>query len=207
MSMSVDFVHFFIIFSTIFLPFVLTGHILFGSDFPEFASLTASVSTGFSVMMGEYAWYAEEPLSHISAQTTSGKLVFFLALWYFIYMVLVVQVLLNMILAIILAKYLDVATGLHHQIDAPPIWKQVQQYREYKRITRKFVPLKEILLMLEIDDDPAHPQQVVCAQSLMKATPAWVCQSLTAHASDSAMDTWGSFVVYGTHRGVACRAV
>merc|ERR1719223_585821 len=35
----VDFVHFGIIFTTIFLPFITVGHVLFGNDLEEFSSM------------------------------------------------------------------------------------------------------------------------------------------------------------------------
>jgi len=126
------------------------------------------------VMMGEFGWYADIPLEKFSTQMRSGKLVLWLWLWYFVYMVLVVQVLLNMTLAIILEKYIEIANEMHHQLDAPPIWIQIRRYREFKKTTKGYISMKQMLLMLENDADPAHPEDeypVVQVLTLMKAFP------------------------------------
>jgi len=171
-AMAIDFSHFLIIFTTIFLPFALIGFILFGSDLPEFSSLSASVNTGVMLMMGEFGWYADIPVQKINSRFGSGKLMILVVAWYFIYVAMVVQVLLNMCLAIILEKYLDIANQMHMQVDAPPIWVQIRRYKEFKNETKGFIPLETLKLQLGNDDEPAHPSEVVCAKSLLEAFPS-----------------------------------
>jgi hypothetical protein len=183
--MSIDITHFFIIFTTIFLPFAFVGHLLFGHDIPEFASTTASISTGFSLMMGEQGWFADIndglPFKHVGITLTSGKPTIFLVIWYVCYMVIVVQMLFNMVLAIILDKYLAIKDALQHEVDAPPIWMQIQQkwrMREYrKQMGKGYVPLPRMLALLENDGRPAHnPEEFpnVTSGSLMTCFPG-VC--------------------------------
>lgn len=156
----VDFVHFGIIFTTIFLPFITVGHVLFGNDIEEFSSMFASVNTGLQAVLGHFEWYAElATSSNFYSRLPSGMPVFFVFIWYVTYMFMVMLVLLNMLLAIIIDKYTEIANRLNSDdTDNLKIWEQVQKWREMRRETRHFpLRLSEILRELERKEEPAHP--------------------------------------------------
>jgi hypothetical protein len=158
---STDFAHFFIIFFTLFLPFTIIGHVLFGNDIEEFGSMTAAFNTGVTVLMGDFEWYIDATsTATIYGETAflpSGVPVILLSIWFVSYMFLVFLVLLNILLAIIIKHQTEVDGRLESQTDAYPIWTQVAKYLEFRRKTKGFkYSLEHIRRMLENDDDPAH---------------------------------------------------
>lgn len=173
-----DFVHYFIIFSTIFLPFVIVGHIMFGGDLQEFGSIAASINTGFLVLMGEFEWYVEVAPESFVSRLPSGMPKIFLFAWYVTYVSLVFLVLLNMLLAIIFSGYDKATENLRDEIDAPPIWRQLHQYFVvFRRETRGFVSLQELHFEFLKDGDDGeatdehyvHPGREVTTKSLQEA--------------------------------------
>merc|ERR1711869_25493 len=96
---------------------------------------------------------------------------FFLVLWFITYMFFVLLVMLNMLLAIILERYSEVANHLSNRSDARTLWQQSVRYVSRARETRGFIPLYKIRYLLEKDTDPAHPAKVVTADSLLAAFP------------------------------------
>ncbi|CAK0826847.1 unnamed protein product, partial [Prorocentrum cordatum] len=156
-----DFVHFFIIFFTLFLPFTVIGHVLFGNDLAEFSSIGSSFNTGITVMLGDFEWYVEvmgtRSLVGETARLPSGIPVVLLLVWFASYMFLVFLVLLNILLAVIIKHQTQVDEMLTREPDAPTIWAQVAQYIDFKWRARGFkYSLEHVRRMLENDDDPAH---------------------------------------------------
>lgn len=184
----IDFVHFFIIFTTIFLPFTIIGHVLFGNDVQQFSSVLSSVNTGFVVLMGDFGWYVDLFNGPVVLSTTlpSGMPAIVVFLWYTAYMFLVLLVLLNMLLAVILEHYNSVASGVQKQIEKPTLWEQARKYWQFRRQTKKFISLEELRRQLEDDEDPAHGGDDVDQESLRKAFPAmsedqakWIMDHMT----------------------------
>jgi len=72
---------------------------------------------------------------------------------------MVMLVLLNMLLAIIIDKYTEIANKLNSDdTDNPKIWEQVRQFLQMHRETKHFpLPLATILRDLENNQEPAHP--------------------------------------------------
>jgi len=60
---------------------------------------------------------------------------------------------------------------MHDDPEAPPIWTQIGRYREFHQDTKGFVRLEQMLATLENDANPAHPEHIVCANSLLNAWP------------------------------------
>eukprot|EP00929_Paragymnodinium_shiwhaense_P012950 TRINITY_DN120820_c0_g1_i1.p1 TRINITY_DN120820_c0_g1~~TRINITY_DN120820_c0_g1_i1.p1 ORF type:complete len:847 (+),score=201.01 TRINITY_DN120820_c0_g1_i1:197-2737(+) len=170
-SSAEDFAHFFVIFSAVFLPFVVVGHVLFGSDITEFSSLPTSINTGVTVLMGDFGWYTELTEINMSGRLPSGTPKWVLFAWFFSYNFIVLLVLLNMLLAVILEHYTNVAGTVAQMIDAPSLVTQMRRYRRFKKETKKFIPLEELRLGLENDVEPKHPDEVVTAFSLNQAWP------------------------------------
>lgn len=197
---TIDLCHFAIMFSSIYLPFVLIGHILFGSDITEFASMTAAINTGIMCLMGDFAWYAEDGYpTHFSAVLPSGMPKMVLMLWYVAFMFLVFLVLLNMLLAVILEHYANVSSNVQYEVDAPAVWNQAIRYWKFTKETKGFISLEVLRQDLENDDDIAdekptsHPDPSVTVNSLLKAwdgmapaQAAWIMELLDRNSTDSA---------------------
>mmetsp|Transcript_128142 Transcript_128142/g.227022 ORF Transcript_128142/g.227022 Transcript_128142/m.227022 type:complete len:376 (-) Transcript_128142:30-1157(-) len=167
-----DLIHFFITFSTIYLPFCLIAHIMFGSDISDFASIVASLNAGFVVLMGDFGWYVDTTSGLLITSTLpSGIPVVFLMAWYWAYMFLMFLVLLNMLLAVVMEHYIRVVGDLEEVVEKPTIWKQAAKWWKFTRSTRKFKPLMKIRMDLENDNNPAHPQEDVSPESLLEAWP------------------------------------
>lgn len=164
-----DIVHFFVVFVTVLLTFVIIAHVLFGSDLEEFYTLASSLNTCFFVLMGDFGWYVE--LVTKTTSLPSAMSIHVLHFWFWTYMFFMLLVLLNMLLAVILERYSQVTSAFKGTRDAPPIWTQSQRFVKRWFATRGFMSLRKIRRLLEVDNDPAHPQDVVTAESLMAAFP------------------------------------
>eukprot|EP00928_Gymnodinium_smaydae_P056779 TRINITY_DN40106_c0_g1_i1.p1 TRINITY_DN40106_c0_g1~~TRINITY_DN40106_c0_g1_i1.p1 ORF type:complete len:784 (-),score=131.33 TRINITY_DN40106_c0_g1_i1:21-2372(-) len=170
MSAAYDFVHFSIVLFAIFLPFVMIGHIVFGSDIAAFATLTSSISNSFLVLFGEFFWYLDAlELYRIDGLLPSGTPKFFIQLWYLSYEFVVFLVLLNLLLAIIIEHYTKVTAGLKYDPDAVPLWIQIKRYKKFRQETRGHISFAKMRLQLEDDDEPAHPTLAVSHDSLVEA--------------------------------------
>ena len=98
--------------------------LLFGRDEEAFGNLFRSFHSAFRMMFGDWDWMPMERVSR------SGAYV-----WFTIFMVLVVIILLNMLLAIILDNYMDVK---RLSSSADSLGAQIQEmYRRRKMLKRK----------------------------------------------------------------------
>jgi len=181
-----DLCHFFIIFLTIFLPFAMVGHILFGNDIEDFSSISSSVNAGITALFGEFGWYVDDvgPL-RLTRRLPSGIPHVVVFLWYASYMFVVLLVLLNMLLAVILGHYGQIADKLGD--DSLTIWTQLMLFWKFQKDTRRFITLESLLLQLENDDAPAHEEEAVTKNSLLEAFPdmeaeqaGWLMKNLEA---------------------------
>jgi hypothetical protein len=190
----VDFCHFIIMFVTIFVPFVIIGHILFGSDLTEFASVTASINTGIMCLFGEFEWFLDESPANFASQLPSGMPKIAISIWFVTFMFMIFLVLLNILLAIIIEHYTEVFEEIEYEVDKPPVWKQAWAYWLQSRDTRGFLPLEHLRNDLENDENPAHPEDWggVTVATLQKAWPkmgedqaAWLMKLLDSNCSMS----------------------
>jgi hypothetical protein len=164
-----DIFHFLVVFSAVFLGFAVTGHILLGNDLVQFRSFAASIDTCFIVLMGEFGWY--EGVSTSDNGLESGLPYIILMLWFWSYMVFVLLIMINMLLAIILEHYTELVHEVSQDSDAVTLWKQTAQYIHQARKTRDHIPLAHLLCELEDDDTPCHQEKVVTTDSLSCAFP------------------------------------
>ena len=96
--------HFFIVFFTIFICFATIAHVLFGNDIAEFSSIVQSLKTSFNTLMGDFGWYTDFSGNELSSEfLPSGIPQLFLLIWFFSYMVFVLLLLMNMLMATWLA--------------------------------------------------------------------------------------------------------
>eukprot|EP00927_Polykrikos_kofoidii_P020187 TRINITY_DN19511_c0_g1_i1.p1 TRINITY_DN19511_c0_g1~~TRINITY_DN19511_c0_g1_i1.p1 ORF type:complete len:941 (+),score=113.03 TRINITY_DN19511_c0_g1_i1:57-2825(+) len=166
---SVDIFHFSVIFSAVYAGFALVGHILFGGDLVEFCSFEASLNTGFVVLMGEFGWYSQASLS--MKPLGSGIPNVALVAWFVFYMVFVLLILLNMLLAIVLEHYGAIMRTLHDSPEAVPLWTQCWGYVQQRKQTKGFIPFAEVLQHMEDPSEPGHPDACVTQGSLLNAFP------------------------------------
>jgi len=166
---SVDIVHFAIVFLSVFIAFALLGHIYFGNDLLQFASFGQSINTAFVVLMGDFNFYMDS--WDTDTGLPSGMPMVILLMWFWFYMVGVLLVLLNMLLAIIMEHYAFLVDELRSMTDCPTIWHQADKYLTVKRETRDFISLPAILMQLDRKEDPAHQKNKVTHSTLMSSFP------------------------------------
>eukprot|EP00397_Hematodinium_sp_SG-2012_P008636 GEMP01008701.1.p2 GENE.GEMP01008701.1~~GEMP01008701.1.p2 ORF type:complete len:451 (+),score=89.06 GEMP01008701.1:1707-3059(+) len=93
---------------------------------------------------------------------------FFGPLWFFLFEVLVLLVLFNMLLAIVMDTYTAVKGS---QTDSLTIWAQAVETYVAIQETKGFLDLWYLVCELEDDDNPAHPEKSVTPKTLRKAFP------------------------------------
>lgn len=181
-----DIIHFMIVFMVIFISFALIAHILFGNDLQAFQSFGHSCTTSFDVLMGAFDWYVD--FMENPADLGSGMPRFLVTGWFLLYNTSVLLVLLNMLMAIILDRYAQMAAKLEGSAEAPTLWLQVRRFFQRRAETKGFIPLLDLTTRLEVDNE-LHAEQVVTQTSLMNAFPgmsdkqaAWLMKNLTKEA-------------------------
>lgn len=170
---SSDIFHWAIVFLAVFLGFAVTGHILFGIDLVQFRSMYASIDSCFRTLMGEFDWYGDMTTSLQALR--SGMPTFLVQAWYYVFMVFVLLILVNMLLAIVLEHYAELETKLKTDIDAFPIWEQAYGLIRERRQNKGFIPRANLLYVLEDDDSDIHrytsESSEVSEQAFMKMFP------------------------------------
>jgi len=164
-----DIFHFSVVFFAVFLGFAVTGHIFFGNDLRQFRNIATSIDTCFIVLMGDFGWYELQAQSDVGP--ASGIPYALLAIWFWLYMVFVLMIMLNMLLAIILDHYTELVNQIKLDVDVPSLWQQTYRYYEQAKTTKDHIPLPHLVHLLEDDDTPCHEEQVVAIPSLRRAFP------------------------------------
>lgn len=167
-SAAVDITHFLIVFMVIFMSFAEVAHCLFGGDLVEFTSFGASMMTCVHILMGDFGWYVDFQVSP-EARLASGIPGPLLTIWFLTFNAFVLLVLLNMLLAVILEKYVMVSMELEGSSEAPTLWLQVARYFKRRRETKGFVPLPKIMNLLHKPE--VHEGNVVSIDTLLEAFP------------------------------------
>jgi len=161
--------HFGLVFLAIFMGFTVSGHIFFGDDLVQFSSFDRSVNTAFAVLLGDFDWYSAQSVS--DKELGSGMPQIILALWFWVYTILVLLILLNMLLAIVMEHYTELVTQVRERsaTDAPAIWTQASRFVQRAKETKGFIPLYNIVTSLSDKKRPAHPGEDVTLETLMEA--------------------------------------
>jgi len=178
---STDFLHFLVIFTAIFLPYGVVGHVLFGADIGEFSSIYSSINACGLLLMGDFPWFVERMSEDADGYLESGMPKVVLFIWYVSYMFLLFLVLMNMLLAIVMKHYLDEAEQIramnvyddNEQLveETPTMKNQFRDYKRFRDATKGFISLGDIASDLGNDDEPAHPQKFVTEETLQEAFP------------------------------------
>lgn len=124
---SQDMLHFGIVLSAVVFTLCLDAVLLFGRDLQDFGTLARAFHSCFRMMFGDWDWAPMERVNRLYA-----------VVWFGLFMVLVVIILLNMMLAIIMDNYLSVkkqsgkAITLGKQISE--MWRRRQMSRRKERV-------------------------------------------------------------------------
>merc|ERR550514_1194194 len=96
-SASVDLMHFLLVFVSVFASFAVSGTVLFGKTMDDFATLPRAMNACFRMALGDFDW---------GDLSRNGR--FEAGIYFWIFQILVVLVLLNMLLAIVMDAYTEV---------------------------------------------------------------------------------------------------
>lgn len=110
---SIDLAHFLIVFVPTFLAYAIAGMCIFGRRVDEFSSLDRAIGTCFKIAMeSEYDW-----------ETLSAEDFFTTASWVWTFLLLIVLLLLNMVLAIIMDVYTEVRNAAGN---SETVWENIK---------------------------------------------------------------------------------
>jgi hypothetical protein len=161
---TLDIVHFMMVFGSIFLVFVFSAMIIFGTEVEDFANFGRATNAVFLIMTGVYDW--ESVTSVVSRR--------FSAVWFWGFTWLVNLIMLNMLLAIVMDVYTQVKGHIPH--DAETMWSQVTEiiHRHLEIRAGRQISLEYVLENLE----KHHPEgeeseeERVTIERFMKIVPA-----------------------------------
>ena len=89
-----DVLHFGVVFISVFFSFAVAGIIIFGRDVEDFTTPIRAANTCFRSMMGDFDWDAIIVVGRVEASC-----------WFIGFMLMIVMLLLNMLLAIVMDAY------------------------------------------------------------------------------------------------------
>jgi len=129
---GVDLFHFLLVFFSIFFTFVVAGAVLFGREIHDFSTFRLASITSFRIMMGDFDWGELMRVGRMEA-----------GIWFFMFLVTIVLLLLNMLLAIVMDAYADQKEKIG---DAETLWSEVaQSYRRWQgQRTGQLVSLDDV---------------------------------------------------------------
>eukprot|EP00811_Abedinium_folium_P001507 NODE_1137_length_2592_cov_10.491684.p1 GENE.NODE_1137_length_2592_cov_10.491684~~NODE_1137_length_2592_cov_10.491684.p1 ORF type:complete len:762 (-),score=239.88 NODE_1137_length_2592_cov_10.491684:157-2442(-) len=139
-----DMLHYFVVWATIFLAFVLAGMLLFGQDLSDFASFDRAVTTCFRCMLGDFEWSEMSSIGRLPA-----------ACWFFLFMITVNIILLNILVAVLQAAYDKV-----HKYSENALTCVEQLYKMYSRYKNKrsnqYATLFQLLNAFDVQEQRAR---------------------------------------------------
>lgn len=129
---SVDVIHFLFVFVTIFLSFGAAGLSMFGRQMDEFSTFQESIHTLYRILIGDFFWGQMKVIGTIPA-----------AVFFWIFTIVVVLLMLNMLLALIIDAYSNVKRD---SLRSETLWSQASEtfLRWYQKKTKKRVGLKYV---------------------------------------------------------------
>jgi len=168
MKASEDLFHFGVVFGALFIGASLIGHILFGEDMEEFRSFGISINTSFESLLGDFDWYSDRVISKL--ELGSGLPFWVVVVWFYVYMVFVVLVMMNMLLAIVMDHYMNLVNEIKGDAEnAPALWTQSRRMMKRMHESKGYMPGSRLLHALE--DLGEHPDNPVTAESMKTAFP------------------------------------
>jgi len=152
----IDILHFLVIWVPTFVSFSVSGCFIFGKRVEEFSNIQISIGTCFKIFMeSEYDW-----------PVLSEDYFFTSFFWVFSFMLLLVMVMLNMVLAIVLDVYTEIRK---RSGNSEPVWVTVYHMLQQMYHFRNWISTAELL-----DRIPKLPPVVGRAQ--MRAAYPTMCE-------------------------------
>mmetsp|Transcript_94736 Transcript_94736/g.203489 ORF Transcript_94736/g.203489 Transcript_94736/m.203489 type:complete len:1171 (-) Transcript_94736:72-3584(-) len=164
---TVDLAHFAIVFLVIFCVFSSAGYIMFGNKIFVFSDQRRSMIECWVILMGDF----DLDEMHLVNQHIAD-------IWFTTFTILVLNILLNMLLAIIMDTYTEVKAAKANPIT---IWAQIREAIQTVKETRGHLDMWMLICEFEDDDYPAHPGKQVTSRSLRRAFEQ---QKMTKHNAD-----------------------
>eukprot|EP00747_Dinoflagellata_sp_TGD_P184661 gnl/TRDRNA2_/TRDRNA2_40502_c0_seq1.p1 gnl/TRDRNA2_/TRDRNA2_40502_c0~~gnl/TRDRNA2_/TRDRNA2_40502_c0_seq1.p1 ORF type:complete len:829 (-),score=132.38 gnl/TRDRNA2_/TRDRNA2_40502_c0_seq1:39-2525(-) len=134
----VDVYHFGVVFLTIFMVFCFSAMILFGQDLVEYVNFPRAINTCWRTLLGDFDWDALSDVGRLQA-----------AIWFWAFTLLVLQILLNMLLAVIM----DVYSAVKGSVDPDSetlVTQSIEIYERWRGVWRgELVPLSVLLEALK----------------------------------------------------------
>ncbi|CAE7033991.1 Rsph3a [Symbiodinium sp. CCMP2592] len=160
---SQDLLHFFIVLLSVYTCMAVFGYLLFGQDVEDFSTWDRVCITCFRALLGEWDWEEMETVGRVLA-----------AIWLWCFVVLVVLLLLNMVLAILMDAYQVVKSKASVMVTVP---QQISEMLRRRRLNRekKTVRLVEIwfayLEQFQSHREMFESEVLVRPEDLVKVVP------------------------------------
>ncbi|OLP95737.1 Polycystin-2 [Symbiodinium microadriaticum] len=160
---SQDLLHFFIVLLSVYTCMAVFGYLLFGQDVENFSTWDRVCITCFRALLGEWDWEEMETVGRVLA-----------AIWLWCFVVLVVLLLLNMVLAILMDAYQVVKSKASVMVTVP---QQISEMLRRRRLNRekKTVRLVEIwfayLEQFQSHREMFESEVLVRPEDLVKVVP------------------------------------
>jgi hypothetical protein len=120
---SQDMLHFFIVFLSVYVCMMVNSILFFGQDVQEFGSVPRAIHSCFRAMFGDWDWDAMKEIGFVKAQ-----------IWFWLFMIIMVLILLNMLLAIVMDAYTEVKSKA---ANAATLLHQMQEMQRRRKMYRK----------------------------------------------------------------------
>eukprot|EP00439_Symbiodinium_sp_Y106_P024442 s2546_g2.t7 len=147
--------HFFLVFSAIFTCYAFAGHFLLGNVLKGYSNAQSALFSRYRSSVGA-AELQELPI----AQQVLGYT------WVLSYQLLVGSLILSMLIGIVFGSYYAVQSATRKPMT---LWTQVRKAFQTAAETRSYLSLWSLIVLMEDDDYPAHPNKIATSQSLKKA--------------------------------------
>mmetsp|Transcript_117355 Transcript_117355/g.203933 ORF Transcript_117355/g.203933 Transcript_117355/m.203933 type:complete len:794 (-) Transcript_117355:195-2576(-) len=133
-----DLIHFAIVFLPTFMAYVISGNLIFGRRMANFSTVQESFSTCFRIIMEcEYDW-----------DTLASEFYWTTGIWIWSFIVFIVLLMLNMVLAIVLDTYNDVRTASQ---SSEMVWTTVYHLWQRAMQMKTWVPDMQLEEHLTLD--------------------------------------------------------
>mmetsp|Transcript_5397 Transcript_5397/g.13058 ORF Transcript_5397/g.13058 Transcript_5397/m.13058 type:complete len:766 (+) Transcript_5397:143-2440(+) len=132
-SAATDLIHFGIVFSSVFLAFAVAGVMLFGGEVLDFGTLDRAIIACFRVVHGDFQWDEISRVGRAEAAT-----------WLILFIIIMVMMLVNMLIAIVLDHYTKCKEAAGK---SETLWGEFwQSWTRWRNVRRGYeVPIGNIL--------------------------------------------------------------
>lgn len=137
---GLELIEFGVVFFSVFITFTISGVVLFGREVVSFGTFNRALFASFRLILGDLLW---DETSQVGRA--------FALLWLFLFMVVNVMLLLNMLLAIIMKHYVAAKDSAGN---AEPLWVEAAQtFQRWREVRRgESVPMEKLLDVLNEDE-------------------------------------------------------